>query len=126
MAPIIGRLAEALARDGRFAGKDRILDVAIALEHMYELDQGKISQKLRNRASRYLGNDAGSQRRDWDNVKEFYEVRSDIVHNRSDRMSPQRTRDAFGKGVDVARRSLFKLLRDGPPDDWGAMADTGK
>ena len=31
MAPVVGRLAEALARDGRFAVEDRILDVAIAL-----------------------------------------------------------------------------------------------
>ena len=43
MAPIISRLAEALTRDGRFAVEDRILDVAIALERMYELDGGEIS-----------------------------------------------------------------------------------
>ena len=40
MTPIIGRLAEALARSGRFGIDDKIVDVAIALERMYELDQG--------------------------------------------------------------------------------------
>ena len=124
-APVISRLAEALARSGQFAVEDRILDVAIALERMYELDQGSISRKLRNRASRFLGSDAGNRRRDWESVKEFYEVRSDIVHNRLDILSAQRTREASSRGIDVARRSLFKLLREGPPDDWDALAAEG-
>ena len=124
-APVISRLAEALARSGQFAVEDRILDVAIALERMYELDQGSISRKLRNRASRFLGSDAGSGGRDWESVKELYEVRSDIVHNRWDRLSAQRTRKASEKGIDVARRSLFKFLREGPPDDWNALAVHG-
>ena len=46
-APMIARLAEALARTGRYQIDDKILDVAIALERMYELDGGEISFKLR-------------------------------------------------------------------------------
>ena len=49
MAPIVGRLAEALARNGPFASEDRILDVAISLERLYELDQGEVSFKLKTR-----------------------------------------------------------------------------
>ena len=45
LAPVVARLAEALARDGRFAAEDKILDVAIALERMYELGGGEISHK---------------------------------------------------------------------------------
>ena len=45
LAPVVARLSEALARNGRFAVDDRILDVAIALERMYELDGGEISHK---------------------------------------------------------------------------------
>ncbi len=41
---VVPRLSEALSRSGRYADDDRILDVAIALEQMYELDQGEISQ----------------------------------------------------------------------------------
>ena len=44
-APIVVRLAEAIARDGRFAEQERILDVAIALERMYELVGGEIRDK---------------------------------------------------------------------------------
>ena len=125
MAPVVGRLAEALARDGRFAVGDRILDVAIALERMYELDQGKISRQLRGRASRYLGTDAASRERIREVVGEFYDTRSDIVHKRLERMTPQRNREAFGKGFEIARMSLFKLLREGPPEDWNASGEAG-
>ena len=125
MAPVVGRLAEALARDGRFAVGDKILDVAIALERMYELDQGKISRQLRGRASRYLGTDGASQERIRAVVGEFYDARSDIVHNRLEKMTPQGNRVAFGKGFEIARRSLFQLLREGPPEDWNASRDAG-
>lgn len=47
MAPVAGRLAEALARSGPFAVADRVLNVGIALERMYVLDGGQISRKLR-------------------------------------------------------------------------------
>ncbi len=36
-ASVISRLAESLVRSGQFRLEDRILDVAIALERMYEL-----------------------------------------------------------------------------------------
>ena len=52
--PVISRLSEALARTGHYADDDKILDVAIALEQMYELDQGEISFKLRIRAACFL------------------------------------------------------------------------
>ena len=121
MAPVVGRLAEALARNGPFAPADRILDVGIALERMYVLDEGKIGRRLRNRASGFLGTDAESRERIRESVREFYDARSDIVHNRLHKVSPERVQAAFGKGFDIARRSLFRLLRDGPPENWNAL-----
>ena len=53
-ASVIARLAEALARSGRFQSDDKILDVAIALERIYELDGGEISFKLKTRAASFL------------------------------------------------------------------------
>ena len=43
--------------------------------------------RLRGRASRYLGTDAESRERIRESVGEFYNVRSDIVHNRWDKLS---------------------------------------
>ena len=125
VAPIVGRLAEALARDGRFAGDDRILDVAIALERMYGLDGGEISHKMRTRAAWFLGVDSESRFREMKAVKEFYEARSAIVHNRKKKASWQRDREAFDKGFDIARRTLFKLLHEGPPESWDELVIVG-
>ena len=61
LAPIVARLAEALARSGRFTNETGIVEVATVLEGMYRLAPGKISRKLRNRVSRYLGTDPESQ-----------------------------------------------------------------
>ncbi|MCY3772547.1 MAG: HEPN domain-containing protein [Gemmatimonadetes bacterium] len=125
LAPVVARLAEALARDGRFAAQDRILDVAIALEQMYELGGGEISHKMRTRASWLLGTDAESRLRVMTSVADFYGVRSEIVHNRKQRAPAERYRAAFDTGFDIAARTLFKLLGDGPPDDWEELVITG-
>ena len=126
LAPVVARLAEALARNGRFAAEDRILDVAIALERMYELSGGEISYKMRIRASWFLGRDAGDRVLIMQSVKKFYDVRSGIVHNRKRKTSSERYGEAFDTGFDIAARTLFKLLRDGPPDDWEEMVIAGR
>ena len=125
LAPVVARLAEALARNGRFAAEDRILDVAIALERMYELSGGEISHKMRIRASWFLGRSAGDRVLIMQSVKKFYDVRSEIVHNRKRKTSPEKYREAFDTGFDIAARTLFKLLKDGPPDDWEEMVIAG-
>ena len=125
MAPIVTRLSEALARNGRFAASDRILDVAMALERMYVLDENNIGRKLRNRTARVLGTDAASDQRIKDDVRELYDVRSDIIHNRLHRLTPDRVQAAFVNGFDLARESVYKLLREGPPEDWAAAEGNG-
>ena len=121
MALIISRLAGALARDGGFADEGRIVDVAIALEKMCNLPQGKISRNLQNRVSGYLGTDAASREGIKKSVKEFYDARSRIVHSRSGNVSSPGNRESFGRGFDIARRTLFKLLQEGPPKNWDQL-----
>lgn len=125
LAPVVGRLAEALARNGRFAAEDRILDVAISLERMYELGGGEISHKMRTRAAWFLGADAEGRRRVFKSVAEFYGARSEIVHNRKRKASAERYRSAFDKGFEIAAGTLFKLLQDGPPGDWEELVVAG-
>ena len=118
------RLAEALARDGPFMSEDRILDVAISLERMYELDQGKISIELRERAASFLATSTEGRGRVKRDVKQFYNVRSGIVHNRQPPPSAATRADAFTKGFEVARRSVVKLLREGRRD-WNEIVIAG-
>ena len=121
MAPIVSRLSAALARDGGFADENRIVDVAVALEQMYDLPEQKISRTLRDRVSGFLGTDAASRERIKESVKEFYDTRSNIVHSRSGNVSPRKKFEAFGKGFDIARRTLFKLLHEGRPENWDEL-----
>ena len=118
MAPFVLRLAKALGRNGRFAAPDKVVDVAIALEGMYELPKQYKSRTLRERVSSYLGTDAEDQEPIKERVRTFYETRSGIVHSGRGEASPSRYGAAFVAGFDLARRSLFKLLHEGPPDNW--------
>ena len=121
MAPLVTRLAEALSRDGRVAMHDKVVDVAIALEGMYELPRWKKSRRLEKRVSGFLGTDTDDRRRIAERVAALYEARSEIVHSDSGKAFPFRDGAAFVTGFDLARRSLFKLLREGVPENWEAM-----
>ena len=115
LSPVVAWLAEALARNGRFAAEDRILDVATGLERMYELDGGEISHKMRTRASWFLGRDSQDRVRVMKSVRDFYSARSAIVHKGNRKGSAASCREAFDTGFDIAARTLFKLLREGRP-----------
>ena len=119
--PVIARLAEALARSGRFQADDKILDVAIALERMYELDGAELSFKLKTRAACFLETDTYRRLQVYRDVGKLYQARSGIVHRKRKSSSAQAKADAFDKGFGVARRTVVKLLQDGPPSDWNAM-----
>ena len=121
IAPFVLRLAEALGRYGRFAMHHKVVDVVIALEGMCELPKWKKLQKLENRVSSFLGADADDQRRIRESVRNLYEARSEVVHSGSGQASPFRNGAAFVKGFDLARRSLFKFLREGIPENWDEL-----
>ena len=125
-SPVVARLAEALARDGRFAAEDRTLDIATSLERMYELGGGEISHKMRTRASWFLGRDAEDRIRVMESVRHLYSVRSQIVHRGKRKESAKGYREAFDTGFDIAARTLFKLLKDGPPGNWEELVIAGR
>ena len=118
---IVSRLAQALARDGRFAIHDKVLDVSIALEGMYDLPRRGVTNALEERVAGFLGIDAESRDRIGMNARAFYDARSAIVHNRSTEATPFTNGAAFVTGFELARRSLFKMLREGVPDDWDRL-----
>lgn len=124
MATYVSGLAEALGRTGRFAQRDKVMDVAIALEGMYELPKRYKSRTLQERVSSYLGTDVKDQKRIKEGIRTFYETRSNIVHGGSGQASPFRDGAAFVTGFDLARRSLFKLLHDDPPGNWTIAGGT--
>ncbi len=123
--PVISRLSEALARTGDYEADDKILDVAIALEQMYELDQGEIGFKLKIRAACFLESETQARLCVFRKVGQLYDARSGIVHRRRKESSRASKGDAFEAGFDVARASVIKLLREGPPRDWNELVMAG-
>ena len=114
VAPVVGRLAEALARDGKYAAEDKVLDVAIALEWMFKPKDGKISKELQEKVAGLLGGDDEASVRIKDAVKQFYYVRSAIIHGPKDerkRRLLEEKNKAFDEGFRLARKSLFKMVR---------------
>ena len=118
VASVIGRLAEALARGGQFAAEDKVLDVAIALERMFKPRDRGISRQLQKKVASFLQGNDEVQSRVKKAVEHFYNVRSAIIHgpkdNKKKRLLEEKN-EAFDAGFDLVRRSLFKMLRDGPP-----------
>ena len=82
----------------------------------------KISKELQIRASSYLGGDCESRESTKKTIKEFYETRSNIAHGWVENMSLESKRDMFDNGFEFARRTLFKLLHEGPPESWNNLS----
>ena len=118
VSPAIGLLAEALARGGQFAAEDKVLDVAMALERMFKPRDGGISRQLQEKVAGFLEGNDEVQSRVKEAVEHFYNVRSAIIHGPKDERKKrllEEKDEAFDAGFDLTRRSLFKILRDGPP-----------
>ena len=47
------------------------------------------------------------------------------AHKRGSRATAERRLEAFATGFDIARRTLFKRLRAGPPGDWDELVVAG-
>ena len=124
---LVARMAESRARTGPFAYQDRILDVAIALEQMYEVDPGEISFKLRARAACFLADNTAQRKRIFRQVRDVYNLRSALVHSRRPSrkskklLNPQHMTETFETGFALARATLMKLLDRGPPESWDEL-----
>lgn len=120
----IHRLASAVTRVGRFGSEDRILDAAIALETMYGrgLDPGEITYKLKTRAGFFLGSNSQERTEIFRDMGRFYDVRSRVAHGSS---GTDEFRDELAIGLDLAKRTLAKMMLEGEPPDWQEMIMSG-
>ena len=121
----IRRLASSISRINPFGIEDRILDTAIALEAMYNLQGSELTYKLSTRAAYFLGADAEKRTEIFNKVKSFYKARSSIAHGESKKKDPAVLNQAFNDGLDLARDTLFKLLRIGRQPNWDNLVITG-
>ena len=119
----LSRLASSLSRTGPHAVLDGIVDVAIALEAMYQVGPPEQTYRLGTRAAHFLEECAERRMATYRTVRDFYKARSAIVHGGSGDEG-----DALGTSLDIARRTLRKLILEGGPSsfsDWDEFVVTG-
>ena len=120
----LSRLASSLNRTGPLGSIDSIIDVAIALELMYQPPSTEITYRLMTRASCFLGESVEDRIVISENMRTFYRERSSIVHG-----STEPNGKTFEAGFDVARRTLSKLVSEGGPSktrDWDQFVIAGR
>ena len=119
----LSRLGSSLSRSGPHAAFDGIVDVAIALEAMYQVGPPEQTYRLGTRASHFLEESAESRTTTYKAVRDFYKARSTIVHGGSGDEG-----DVLDTSLDIARRTLTKLLLEGGPSsfsDWDELVIAG-
>ena len=120
----LSRLASSLSRAGPFSELDGIIDVAIALEAMYDVNPPELTYRLATRASHYLEDNAEGRISIYHSVRTFYRARSNIVHG-----GIRREVQIFDAGLETARRTLTKLLLEGGPSnstEWDELVIFGE
>ena len=119
----IRRLASSVSRGGRFGLQDGILDISIALEILYQTGNMELSYKLATRAGYFLEADIERRNKVFQKVREFYKIRSLIVHGGN--QDAEKLKEAFDEGFALARDTLLKILCKGWPKDWDELVMSG-
>ena len=122
MSRFIRLLAGALNRS---TYEDQVVDVARALEGMYQKPKRHGLRALKRRVAGYLGSNKAERERIKGIVQAFYSTRNKIVHGELIIGEPFREGAAFVRGFDLAQRSLFKLIREDAPISWAGLKDDG-
>ena len=117
----VDRWRRSMAEDADL--EDRYIDLRIALEAIYLKDFiNERSQEMRFRlalfGSWHLGADFEERRSIRRVLRDAYDTASKAVHEGE---LPKATKPTLLKAQHLCRRGLLKLLREGPPDDWGDL-----
>ena len=104
---------------------DQFVDLRMALEALFLRDfTDEHSQEMRFRLSLvgawFLGRDYEDRRRIRKVLRHAYDRASAAVHT-GDIASTDDNHALLQDAQSLCRDGIFKLLRDGPPDDWGNL-----
>ena len=103
--------------------EDRYIDLRIALEALYLKDfANERSQEMRFRLALcgawHLGAEFEERRSIRKALRSAYDTASKAVHEGE---LQEAARPALSTAQNLCRRGILKLLREGPPDDWGDL-----
>ena len=109
----LARLASSLARTGEHGAFDKVLDVVIALEVMYQLDasRGKGS-RLSSLARQFIGGDREDLRWIDRTAESVYAARNGVIH---DGTLPHDSGQIYEDAFELGRRTLLHVAVSGRP-----------
>ena len=122
------RLEVALRRlrnvDEKLDEEDAVIDLCIALEALFMEESERINQRkiIARRGSWYIAYSLKERQHARETLKEFYNLRSKIVHGNAP--LPQTSADIQRRGalrtevLDITRASLKSMIEKGRPIDW--------
>ena len=109
--------------------EDRAIDLCIALEALF-MEEGEWNGQrkiIARRGSWHFADSLQERQRIRDALKDFYELRSRIVHgNPATPQTPDEERRRsmlISEVLDFARTSLKTMIAEGRPQDWGQSTD---
>lgn len=113
------------SKDSRQGLVDQFVDLRMALEALFLRDfANERSQEMRFRLSLFgawfLGQDFEDRRRIRKVLRDAYDAASGAVHTGTIDVIPE-NRALLGDAQSLCRDGILKLLRDGPPADWGDL-----
>ena len=117
----VDRWRRSMAEDAQL--EDRYIDLRIALEAIYLKDFGnERSQEMRFRLALcgawHLGVDFEDRRSTRKALRDAYDTASRAVHEGE---VPKDAARVLPTAQDLCRRGILRLLREGPPKDWGDL-----
>ena len=103
--------------------EDRYIDLRVALEAIYLKDfanenSGEMRFRLALFGAWHLGADLEDRRTIRKALRDAYDTASKAVHEGK---LPSAAQHGLSTAQDLCRRGILKLLREGPPADWGEM-----
>ena len=121
----VNRLSSSIYRNrGRFWLQDRILDAAICLEIMYQLQPPELTNKLATRAAHLIEKERDKRIEIFNQVYAFYDARSNVAHGEKGKRQGKGKKkttyfeEAADLGFALASRSLRALLKNGEFPKW--------
>ena len=113
------------SKDRRQGLGDCFIDIRIALESLYLKEfLNEHSQEMRFRlplfGAWHLGSNLGDRKRIRKRLREAYDVASGSVHSGVLAYTPE-NRALLSDAQGLCRRGILRILREGPPHDWGEL-----
>ena len=113
------------SKDSHRSMLDQFIDLRICMESLYLKDfLGEHSQEMKFRMALfgawYLGSSFEERKEIRNTLRKAYDVASGVVHGRQ-LAHDEKNRELLSRTQELCRQGMEKLMKEGPPKDWGDL-----